>query len=314
MNMLCIGIDVSKDHLDVATHDADTVTRFDNNAPGHRALTQHLDASRIHRVVLEATGGYERAAAAAMIVAKLPVVIVNPRQARDFARATGQLAKTDAIDARILARFAHAIELDLRPLPDEKALDLQDKLARRDQLVHMRTAEKNRLKQARNTAVGQSIQDMLDAIERQIKQLDDDMDHAIRDTPAWQDKADLLKGVPGVGDQTARMLIGLLPELGRCSRQQIAALAGVAPINRDSGMMRGRRTTFGGRPHVRRALYMAALSAIRYNPPLRDQYQRMVAQGKAKMIALVAVMRKLLTTLNAMLRDQKPWKNPNPQH
>lgn len=233
-----VGIDVSKDHLDLAEDGNGTpVVRFDNTPEGCAALADHLDAGPVGCIVFEATGGYERPAVTTLLIRKLPVVVVNPRQARDFARATGQLAKTDVIEA-------------------------------------------------------------------QLKRVDDDLDTMIRDTPAWQHKADLLRQVPGVGDQTVRMLVAHLPELGRCSRQQIAALVGVAPVNRDSGTMRGRRTTFA----VRQALYMATLSAIRFNPRGRPYYQCLVADGKPKMVALVAAMRKLLTTLNAMLRDNKAWK------
>jgi transposase len=260
--------------------------------------------------VLEATGGYERPAVAAMLAAKLPVIVVNPRQVRDFARAIGQLAKTDTIDARLLARFATTLQPDIRPLPDEKTLVLQEKLARRRQLVAMRTAESNRLGQTFAPAVHASIQAVLDFLDRQLKDLDDGLDQAIKDTPAWQEKVDLLKGVPGVGDQTARSLVAQLPELGQCSRGQIAALVGVAPVNRDSGAMRGRRTTFGGRASVRTALYMATLVATRHNPKIRAYYQRLVNSGKKKMVALVAAMRKLLIILNAMLRDQKQWRIP----
>ena len=308
MTELWIGIDVAKDHLDLAAEGSGAVTRFENTADGHAALLEHLGDADVKRIVLEATGGYERALVAALLVADLPVVVANPRQVRDFARATGKLAKTDTIDARGLARFAAVIKPEVRPRPDEKALALQEKLARRNQLVQMRTAEGNRLKQAFSDDVADSIQAMLDAIDRQLKEVDDQLDRAIRQTPAWQAKVDLLKGVPGVGDQTARQLVASLPELGRCSRQQIAALVGVAPLNRDSGTMRGRRTTLGGRTTVRRALYMATLVATRHNPVIRRYYQRLVAAGKKKMVALVASMRKLLVILNAMVRDQKEWR------
>lgn len=308
MTELWIGIDVAKGHLDLAADHAPTVSRFDNSPSGHEKLLEHLGDADVKRVVLEATGGYERPLVAALLVADLPVVVANPRQVRDFARATGKLAKTDAIDARVLARFAAVIKPALRELPDKASLGLQEKLARRHQLVQMRTAEGNRLKQAFSSGVADSIRSMLDAIERQLKEVDDQLDRAIRQTPAWQAKVDLLKGVPGVGDQTARHLVASLPELGRCSRQQIAALVGVAPLNRDSGTMRGRRTTLGGRTSVRRALYMATLVATRHNPVIRRYYQRLVAAGKKKMVALVASMRKLLVILNAMVRDQKEWR------
>jgi len=313
MNEVCIGIDVAKAHLDLAIFGHEANERFTNDPAGHAALVEHLANRNVQRIVLEATGGYERAAVAALLDAGLPVVVANPRQVRDFARATGKLAKTDAIDAQVLAHFAHAVAPQLRPLPDAKALELQEKLARRQQLVQMHTAESNRLKQAAGDAVGKSIQAVLDVLDAQLRTLDDDIHRLIRESPDWSAKVELLKGVPGVGDQTARTLVAQLPELGSCSRQQIAALVGVAPVNRDSGTMRGRRTTFGGRASVRRVLYMAALVATRHNPTLRTYYQRLVAAGKKKMVALVATMRKLLVTLNAMLRDQKPWRNVTPQ-
>ena len=305
---VCVGIDVSKAHLDVAFNSNEPVTRFDNDLAGHAVLIEKINAMTVDRVVLEATGGYERPVVAAMLAAKLPVVVINPRQVRDFARAIGQLAKTDAIDARILARFAADIKPDIRPLPDEKALVLQEKTTRRRQLIQMRTAESNRLQQSFGIAVRTSIEMMLNTIDQQIKELDDDLDQAIKDTPAWQEKVDLLKAVPGVGDQTARCLVAQLPELGSCSRQQIARLVGVAPINRDSGTMRGKRTTGGGRAAVRCALYMATLVATQHNPKIKTYYQRLVASGKKKMVALVAAMRKLLVILNAMLRNQTTWR------
>jgi len=307
-NEVCVGIDVAKAHLDVAFTAAGPVQRFGHDPEGHTALLEHLKPMAIQRVVLEATGGYERPIVAAMLVAKLPVVVVNPKQVRNFAKAMGQLAKTDKIDAQILARFAADIKPDTRPLPDEKTLDLQEKLARRRQLVQMRTAESNRLKQTFSATVRASVEVMLNTIDRQIKQLDDDLDQAIKDSPAWQAKVDLLKAVPGIGDQTARCLIAQLPELGNCSRQQIAALVGVAPINRDSGAMRGRRTIGGGRASVRCALYMATLVATKHNPKIKAYYQRLVAAGKKKKVALIAAMRKLLVILNAILRNQSTWR------
>jgi transposase len=308
MTERCVGIDVCKDYLDGALDADGPVERFGNDPDGQAALVEKLRPLAAARIVLEATGGYERSVVAALLAAKLPVVVVNPRQVRDFARAVGQLAKTDAIDARVLARFAAVIRPEVRPLSDEKVLDLQEELARRRQLVQMRTAESNRLQQARGAAVRRSIEAVLGLIDRQIKDLDDDLDRAIKQSPAWREKVDLLKSVAGVGDQTARCLVVQLPELGRCSRQQVASLVGVAPINRDSGAMRGRRRIGGGRAAIRRVLYMATLTATRYNPVIRACYRRLVASGKAKKVALVACMRKLLVILNAMLRDQKPWR------
>jgi transposase len=254
-------------------------------------------------VTLEATGN--ALAMARILEPHARVVLANPKAVRGL---TAGRAKTDKIDARTLALFAQKVQPPLRPLPDEAALELQELLARRRQLVGMHTAETNRLHQARHPVVRRSIQTLLRLIQRQIDDADGQLDRLIKASPAWQEKIDLLKAVPGVGDQTARMLLAHLPELGRCSRQQVAALAGVAPINRDSGRMRGRRTTWGGRAGLRAVLYMATLSASRFNPVIRAYYQRLLAAGKLKKVALVAAMRKMLTILNAMARDAKPWR------
>ena len=306
-----VGIDVSKDRLDVAWQPAIRPgVSFPNTAEGRVALTRLLAGQHPERIVLEATGGYERAAVAACLEAGLPVIVINPRQARDFAKATGQLAKTDAIDAAVLAQFAEAVKPEVRPLPDAKALELQELVARQRQLVKLRTAESNRREKAASPRVRGSIDGVLAVLDAQLKDIDAQMDELIQATPAWQAKADLLKSVPGIGDRTARMLVANLPELGCASRQQIAKLVGVAPINRDSGKMRGRRTTFGGRAEVRAMLFMPTLSALRSNARLRVFYERLVAEGKPKMVAVVACMRKLLTMLNAILREQTPWKEP----
>ncbi|MEM6506795.1 MAG: IS110 family transposase [Planctomycetota bacterium] len=306
-----VGIDVSKDHLDVAWEPATRpAERYANNASGRDALAALLTRQRPERVVLEATGGYERAAVAALLDAKLPVVVINPRQARDFAKATGKLAKTDSIDAAVLAQFGAAVKPEVRPLPDANALELQEMVARHRQLVKLQTAETNRREKAASPRVRDSIDGVLDVLAEQLQDLEAQMDALIQASPAWQAKADLLKSVPGIGDRTARMLGANLPELGRANRQQIAMLVGLAPVNRDSGKMRGRRTTFGGRAQVRTMLYMPTVTALRCNPKLRGFYQRLVAEGKPKMVALVATMRKLLTILNAMIREQKPWQEP----
>lgn len=310
MQRVCVGIDVSKQSLDLAADSADAVRTFANDAQGHAAIVEHLkELGDIQRVVLEATGGYERNLVAALLAIELPVVVVNPRQVRDFAKATGRLAKTDRIDARVLACFARAINPPQRSLPDENTRVLQEKLARRGQLVQMLNAENNRLKQAHSHEVRVSIQQVITLFQKQIDEIDKDLDRLIRESPAWCEKENLLKGVPGVGDQTARQLILNVPELGQCSRQEIAALVGVAPFNRDSGIMRGRRVIQGGRAHVRATLYMATLVATRYNPVLRRHYQKLLAAGKQKKVALIACCRKLLTILNAMIREGKPWKH-----
>jgi len=307
-----VGIDVSKHRLDIAhLHgDAPLDAAFDNTTEGHAALVERLCQIRPRLIVLEATGGYQRAVVAALAAAGLPVVVANPRQVRDFARGLGILAKTDAIDAMVLARFAEKIDPTVRNLPDAQAQALADLLARRRQLVELRTAEKNRLQQATAPRIKASIRAVLTTLDAQIAALDDDLDGHIRRSPVWREKENLLLSVPGVGAQTARTLLACLPELGTISRQAIAALVGVAPINRDSGAMRGKRTTWGGRKVVRSSLYMATLVASRHNPVIRAQYQKLLAAGKPKKVALVACMRKLLTILNAMLRTGQPWRNP----
>lgn len=282
--------------------------RVANNPAGHTALVKRLSAMDVRVIVVEATGGYERVIVAELAAARLPVVVVNPRQVRDFARALGRLAKTDQIDAAVLADFGQAIQPPQRPLADAETQQMQEKLARRRQLVGMITAETNRLEHVTATTVRRSIATVLKVLDKQLQQIEDDLDQAIRRSPVWQAKADLLQSVPGVGPQTTRMLLVQLPELGHCSRQQIAALVGVAPLNRDSGKLRGRRTIWGGRGEVRACLYMATLSAARHNPRIRPHYERLVAAGKCKKLALTACMRKLLTMLNAMLRDGQPWK------
>lgn len=302
-----VGVDVSKDALDVAFSDGAPPLRLANDPAGHAGLAERCRQAGVALIVLEATGGYERPVAAALAAAGLPVAVVNPRQVRDFARAVGRLAKTDALDAAVLARFAEAIRPEPRPLPDGNARELRDLLARRRQLVELRSAEANRLPRSRGAVRG-SVEALLAEIGRQLDAIDRDLDRLLRSCPVWREKEDLLRGVPGVGPQTARALLADLPELGRCSRQQVAALVGVAPLHRDSGTLRGRRTTWGGRANVRTALYMAALVASRRNPVIKAHYDRLLAAGKRKKVALVACMRKLLVILNALLRDRKPWR------
>lgn len=304
---ISVGIDVSKDKLDVAFDPAGESLEFSNDPDGHADLVERLKPCSPERIVVEATGGYEWPVVAALQAASLPVVVMNPRQVRDFARATGRFAKTDAIDASILARFGQTLRPEIRPIPDENARIMQETLGRRRQLMAMRTAEKNRLGQSHNAPVRQGIQNHLDFLDKQIDEIDKDLDKTICDSPACQEKAELLKSVPGIGDQTTRALLVHLPELGACSRQEIAALVGVAPINRDSGKMRGRRTISGGRACVRTALYMATISACRSNPLIRTYYQHLLNAGKAKKVAIIACMRKLLTIINAIIREKKPW-------
>jgi transposase len=310
---LYVGVDVAKRGLEVALLGAELDRLSVANEPeGHARIVEECRGRNVVAIVLEATGGYERALVAELAAASLPVVVVNPRQVRDFARATGQLAKTDAIDAAVLAQFGKAIKPEIRPIPDEKTRELQEKLARRRQLVTMRVAEEHRCRQATSKSVIQSIQTVLDVICRQIEQIDQDLDDVIRQTPIWRDRESLLRSVPGIGPSVARTLIAELPELGRCSRGELAALVGVAPRNRDSGTFRGRRTIGGGRATVRHALYMATIVGIRYNPAIHHHYQHLCKAGKAKKLAIVACMRKLLVILNAMLRDQETWK-PDPE-
>jgi len=302
-----VGIDVSKSALDVHVLEGWS-ERFDNTAEGVREVKDRLLDLQPERIVLEATGGYERLAAGELSLGGLPVVVVNPRQVRDFAQAIGKLAKTDEIDAAVLARFGQAVRPELRPLPDESQQKLREILTRRSQLIQMRTAECNRLSQLTDKAMRKSVEYHLAFLAKQLAQLDKDLDRSIRDSPIWQDKVDLLQTVPGIGPQTARTLVAELSELGEASRQQLAALVGVAPMNRDSGTLRGKRTTMGGRPSVRTALYMATLTATRYNQVIREYYDKLLRAGKAKKVALVACMRKLLIILNAMLRNHKTWQ------
>lgn len=301
-----IGIDVSKDKLDVSIDG--TVRQWTNTPDGHQQLVQDLKALSIEGIILEATGGYERAIVGELGAAALPVAVVNPRQVRDFARATGKLAKTDEIDARVLAEFGQAVRPRIRRMPSKKLVCLQQQLARRRQLIGMLTAEKNRWQQSDDELVQQTIQAVMNTLEQQLNKLDDDLQNTIQQTPAWRAKDDLLKSVPGIGPNTSLALLAELPELGSCSRQQVAALVGVAPINRDSGKSRGVRTTWGGRTTVRTALYMATLSAIRHNTKIKPYYQRLRDAGKRAKVAIVACMRKLLCILNAMLREQTTWQ------
>jgi transposase len=302
-----VGIDVSKEWLDVAFLEGPG-QRVSNDPEGLQTLLEKLQGLVVELVVLEATGGYERLAVATLAAAKLPVVAVNPRQVRDFAKATARLAKTDRIDAQVLAAFAHAVRPPVRELPSEFTQKLQETLVRRSQLIEMRTMESNRLKQARDKRVQTNVQAVMAFLHKHLQEIDDDLDQLIRESPAWQEKVDLLKTVPGVGPQTARVLVAELPELGDCSRQAIAALVGVAPMNRDSGKQRGKRMIVGGRGRVRTALYMATLSAIKHNPIIHHYYQKLRSAGKPFKVAMVASLRKLLTILNAMLREQKSWQ------
>ena len=303
-----VGIDVAKDRLDVhlrPSGESFTVTR-DGEGLGQLVDRLHRLAPRL--VVMEATGGYETIVASAVAAAHLPLAVVNPRQIRDFARATGKLAKTDAIDAAAIAHFAEAIRPPARPIAEPEAQALGELVARRRQVIEMMVAERNRRRRATQRRVVRAIDRHLELLQTELCELDDDIDGAIRGSPAWQADADLLASVPGIGPVTLRTLIAELPELGRLDRRKIAALVGVAPINRDSGTMRGRRSIAGGRPAVRTALFMAALVASRKNPIIAPYYAKLRAAGKTAKQALTACIRKLVVILNAILRDRKPWQ------
>lgn len=307
MERIYVGIDVAKPHVDVHVRPTDESFRVSRDDAGLGELVARLLGLVPTLVVLEATGGYERAVAAALGSAGLPVAVVNPRQIRDFARATGQLAKTDALDARNIARFAEAVRPVARPLPTVQAQALAELVARRRQVVEMLGAETNRHQQARDPRVQRRIATHIRWLTNALAELERDLDDALRASPLWRATDNLLQSVPGVGDVTAFTLIADLPELGHLDRRKIAALVGIAPLNRESGAWRGHRMIAGGRPVVRCVLYMATLTAIRFNPVLASFYQRLVAAGRPKKVALTAAMRKLLTILNAMLRDQRPW-------
>lgn len=301
-----VGIDVGKAQLDVARSDQDDAWRVGNDEDGIQELVGQLRDIGPELVVLEATGGFEFPAAAALAAAEIPVVIANPRQARDFAKSTGQLAKTDTIDAHGLALFAARVRPHVRELPSEEARALDAIVARRRQIIDMITAEKNRLGFALKP-VKKGIQKHICWLERQLADVDSDLDSRIRKSPVWAAKSDLLQTVPGVGPNLSRTLIAELPELGHLSHKQIASLVGVAPFSRDSGIFRGKRMIWGGRAPVRSALYLSVWSASRWNPVIRLFYNRLRAKGKPAKVAQVACMRKLLIILNAMVRDGREW-------
>jgi transposase len=301
-----VGIDVAKAALDVAVRPSGERWQTANREPEIGALTQRLRALLPTAVLLEATGGLEWPLAAALATAGLPVVAVNPRQVRDFARATGTLAKTDRLDAAVLAHFAEAVRPEVRALPDETSRALAGLVARRRQLVEMLTAERNR-RQTAPAALHGELDEHIAWLAQRLGRIDRELEQSIRSSPLWQAKSDLLRSVKGVGPVLTATLLTDLPELGSLDRKRIAALVGVAPLARDSGTLHGRRTCWGGRASVRAALYMAALVATRHNPVLRALYRRLLAAGKPKKTALVACMHKLLLILNALIRSQVPW-------
>jgi transposase len=301
------GIDVSKATLDVAISNKAEIKSFPNHESGVQQIVTYLKKQELTMTVMEATGGLEKLLAASLVEANIPVVVVNPRQVRDYAKAKGKLAKTDSIDARILVEFGIDIHPEIRPLSDKQTDAIKAILVRRQQLMDMITMENNRLWSAEIKVIP-SIQEHLNWLKRDLKSMDEDLNDKIQKSPIWGEKDNLLQSVPGVGPVLSITLLGALPELGRLNRKQIAALAGVAPFNRDSGKYRGKRTTKGGRSRVRPALYMATLVATRFNPVIKAQYSHLIEMGKVKKVALVACMRKLLTILNAMVRDNRPWQ------
>ena len=309
MDALHIGIDVSKDRLDVAANSS-AVAAFHvpRDHGGLADLVERLRPLEAERIAIEATGGFETVVAAALAAAGLPVVVVNPAQVRAFAKALGKRAKTDPIDAAVIARFAAATRPEVRPLADAETEALADLVARRRQIIAMIGAENQRLKRA-PARTARSIKRLLKALEKELADIDLDIDDSIRRSPNWLEKVALLTSVPGVGDQMARTLVADLPELGTLDRRAIAALVGLAPWTRQSGQWRGRSCIGGGRAQVRAALYMGAMVAARHNPQLAAFRNRLVEAGKPKLVALIAVARKLITILNAILRDKQPWRD-----
>jgi transposase len=311
---LFVGIDVSKATLDVAVLPSDESWSLPNTEPGIGELVARLRQLPPPTLVLmEATGGLEHQALATLAAAGFRAMAVNPRNVRDFAKSLGRLAKTDAIDARVLALFADRIRPEWRPLPDEETQALEALLVRRRQVVEMITAEKNRLGATSSSRIKKDISEHIEWLQRQLRITDRKLDQSIKDSSVWKEKVDLLKSVPGVGRVMVATVLSQLPELGTLDRKQIAALVGVAPFNRDSGTLRGRRSVWGGRASVRGVLYMSTLTATRFNPTIRAFYERLRAAGKLPKVALVACMRKLLTILNAMLSRRTPWNHLSPE-
>lgn len=308
---VCWGIDVASRKLDLAAHDQEEIFSCGNTSADIARIVERIQRRPVDRIVVEATGGYEHALVGELAAAGLPVVVINPRQARDYARALGILAKTDAIDARVLARFARDIHPEIRPLPTENQRFFVDLVARRRQLVGLRTAELNRRGKTSRPGLQASIDAVVKTLDEQLAEIEKQLAQVIQTDLQWKTNDQLLQSVLGVGPAVSRTLLGDLPELGQLDDRQIAKLVGVAPCNRDSGTFRGKRTTGGGRRNVRTALYMAAFNAQRCNPQLKIFYQRLRAAGKPFKVAITACMRKLLCILNAIIRSQTPWKNPS---
>ena len=311
MAPIFVGIDVSKDHLDVHIRPLGQAFRIPNDPAGHRdLLTRMISLSEVLRIVMESTGGYETPVALVLAQAGLPVAIVNARQARDFAKALGYLAKTDTIDAGALAHFAEAVQPPVRPLPTPELQKLREFLDRRTQLIETRVAEKNRKQTVTDAAVGRDIDVHIRWLTNRIKGIDKQIDALVAANLVWKAHDTLLQTIPGIGDKTSHMLLGHLPELGQLGRREIANLVGLAPLNRDSGRQQGQRHIVGGRARVRCSLYLAALTAMRVSEPLKTYYCDLVTQGKAAKVAMTALARKLLCIANAVIRDQVPWRPP----
>lgn len=308
MEQTFVGIDVSKDRLDVHVRPSGAAFAVPRDGKGVEELLDRLRTVAPTLIAVEATGGFETIVAAAIGGAQLPLVVVNPAQVRHYAQAVGKRAKTDPIDAEMIARFAEAVKPEPRQVPDAAARLLGELVARRRQIVEMLVAERQREKRADNVRVRKSLARHIKVLERELQDLTDDISGLIRSSPAWRETEDLLVSVPGVAGKTSSSLLAEVPELGRLTRRQIASLVGVAPFTRESGRWKGKSMIAGGRAPARTAIYMAALSASHHNPVLRPFYRRLLAAGKPKMVALIAVARKLLVILNAMIRDKKPWQ------
>jgi len=305
-----IGIDVSKRKLDIYIRPTGKLFQVGNNVIDIISLLTQLKAYRVELVIVESTGGMERLVHTILAKAGLPIVVINPKRVRDFAKATGKLAKTDKLDAQTLAHFAEAIRPDVRAMATDETQDLQELVTRRQQLVEMLSAERNRRSSARSDKSRDDIDSHIEWLKERIKSLDSDIQSHMEQSQSWQQQVKLLESVPGIGTVTASILIALLPELGQLDRKQIAALVGVAPMNFDSGQMQGKRLITGGRAAVRSALYVATLVATRHNPVIKAFYERLVGTGKAKKVALIACLRKLLVILNAMIKHQQDWQPP----
>ncbi|MCA1402898.1 IS110 family transposase, partial [Bradyrhizobium sp. BRP56] len=308
MDAIYVGIDVSKDRLDVHVRPSGEAFAVARDGKGLEELVARLQAISPALIAVEATGGFETIVAAALAGARLPLVVVNPAQIRHFAQAVGQRAKTDPIDAAVIARFVEAVQPEPRAMPDQEARLLAELVSRRRQIIEMIVAERQREKRAENVRVRKSLARHIKVLEKELPEIDNDIDTLVRGSPVWRAKEELLVSFPGVSNTLARTFLAEVPELGTLNRRQIASLAGLAPFTRQSGRWKGKSMIGGGRAKLRAGLYMAALSASRYHPQLKVFYRRLVTAGKPKMVALIAVARKVLTTLNAMLRDQKPWQ------